>query len=108
MQKKTKGEEMKKNTNSKGLKFFKGRFNFSQFLKYHAVFIVCSIIVPSLFVAGKQDWGSFQRPGTLDKMQNICSKMNPIEFIDGAGHWVQQEQPEKVVTSILNFIKSNS
>ena len=24
------------------------------------------------------------------------------------GHWVQQEQPEKVVTSILNFIKSNS
>ena len=67
-----------------------------------------NITIPSLFISGKQDWGSFQRPGTLEKMQKICTKMKPIEFIGGAGHWVQQEQPEKVVTSILNFIKSNS
>ena len=72
------------------------------------IFSGMNITIPSLFISGKQDWGSFQRPGTLQKMQKICTNMKPIEFIDGAGHWVQQEQPEKVVSSILNFIKSNS
>ena len=85
-----------------------GERPFSDIITSIRYWIIHSITIPSLFISGKQDWGSFQRPGTLEKMQKICTKMKPIEFIDGAGHWVQQEQPEKVVTSILNFIKSNS
>jgi pimeloyl-ACP methyl ester carboxylesterase len=26
-------------------------------------------------------------------------------LVDGAGHWVQQEQPREVVTLILDFLK---
>lgn len=31
--------------------------------------------------------------------------MSGIELIDGAGHWVQQEQPVRLSTLLLAFIK---
>jgi pimeloyl-ACP methyl ester carboxylesterase len=31
--------------------------------------------------------------------------MGGIELIDGAGHWVQQEQPGRLSTLLLAFIK---
>jgi pimeloyl-ACP methyl ester carboxylesterase len=27
------------------------------------------------------------------------------DLVDGAGHWVQQEQPRQVVTLLLEFLK---
>jgi pimeloyl-ACP methyl ester carboxylesterase len=33
--------------------------------------------------------------------------MKDMIFIDNAGHWVQQEQPEKVTSAILEFISIN-
>ncbi|MEB2416681.1 alpha/beta hydrolase [Citrobacter sp. R-1.5.2] len=65
-----------------------------------------TIDVPSCFIYGEKDWGAFQLPGALQKMQNTaCSHMKSVETISGAGHWVQQEQPEKVVMTILSFLK---
>src|ERR1700753_2751689 len=53
-----------------------------------------TIDVPSAFIAGKQDWGTYQRPGVYEAMQTKhCSNMIGCHLIDGAGHWVQQEQP---------------
>ncbi len=31
--------------------------------------------------------------------------MGDIELIEGAGHWVQQEQPARLSTLLLAFIK---
>jgi len=31
--------------------------------------------------------------------------MRGFELLDGAGHWVQQEQPEKVSGLILRFLR---
>jgi len=63
------------------------------------------IDVPSAFISGKQDWGTYQRAGTFEAMQRrACSNMIMCELIDGAGHWVQQEQPDAVNDLLLRFM----
>jgi pimeloyl-ACP methyl ester carboxylesterase len=65
-----------------------------------------SIDVPSCFIAGKQDWGTYQRPGVFEAMQTTaCTRMIGCHLIDGAGHWVQQEQPGEVSRLLLEFLK---
>jgi pimeloyl-ACP methyl ester carboxylesterase len=65
-----------------------------------------TIDVPSAFIAGKQDWGTYQRPGVYEAMQQrACTRMLGCHLIDGAGHWVQQEQPGQVTGLLLDFLK---
>jgi pimeloyl-ACP methyl ester carboxylesterase len=65
-----------------------------------------TIEVPSWFIAGKQDWGTYQRPGVFEAMQKrACTNMIGCHLVDGAGHWVQQEQPEQVSHLLLRFMK---
>jgi len=65
------------------------------------------IDVPTIFIAGENDWGAFQRPGSLDMMQSqACSDFRGTKFIQNAGHWVQQEQPAEVANLILEHLKS--
>jgi pimeloyl-ACP methyl ester carboxylesterase len=67
------------------------------------------IDVPSCFIAGKQDWGTYQRPGVFEAMQTrACTRMAGCHLIDGAGHWVQQEQPERVAHLLLRFVKQEA
>jgi pimeloyl-ACP methyl ester carboxylesterase len=64
------------------------------------------IDVPSCFISGKQDWGTYQRPGVYEAMQqNACTRMLGCHLVDGAGHWVQQEQSERVAQLLLQFLK---
>jgi pimeloyl-ACP methyl ester carboxylesterase len=64
-----------------------------------------TIDVPSIFISGKSDWGVHQRPGALEKMQNeACTRMIGVHLLDGAGHWVQQEQPEAVSNLLLDLL----
>ena len=64
-----------------------------------------TIDVPSVFIAGKSDWGPFQGPGSLERMQGgACTRMLGCHLIEGAGHWVQQEQPKRVVELLLEFL----
>ncbi|MCC7272082.1 MAG: alpha/beta fold hydrolase [Alphaproteobacteria bacterium] len=63
------------------------------------------IDVPSCFIAGKSDWGIYQRPGAIDRMQHAaCTRMRGCHLVDGAGHWVQQEQPAEVTRLLLGFL----
>ena len=63
-----------------------------------------TIDVPSIFIAGKSDWGTYQRPGNFERMQqSACTRMLGRHLIDSAGHWVQQEQPERVSELLLEF-----
>ncbi|MGY3442201.1 MULTISPECIES: alpha/beta fold hydrolase [unclassified Bradyrhizobium] len=60
---------------------------------------------PSAFISGKQDWGTYQRPGVFETMQtNVCTNMIGCHLVDGAGHWVQQEQPDEVSRLLLQFV----
>jgi pimeloyl-ACP methyl ester carboxylesterase len=65
-----------------------------------------TINVPSLFIGGKSDWGTYAAPGALDVMRTkATTRMAGIELIDGAGHWIQQEQPARLGALLLAFIK---
>jgi pimeloyl-ACP methyl ester carboxylesterase len=65
-----------------------------------------TIDVPSMFIAGKSDWGTYQRPGNFERMQQTtCTQMRDCHLIDGAGHWVQQEQPERVSELLVRFLQ---
>ena len=64
-----------------------------------------TIDVPSLFIAGKSDWGVYQRPGAFESMQKtVCTQMRDAHLVDGAGHWVQQEQPEQASRLLIWFL----
>jgi pimeloyl-ACP methyl ester carboxylesterase len=66
-----------------------------------------SIDVPSCFISGRQDWGTYQRPGVFEAMQkSACTNMIGCHLVDGAGHWVQQEQPAEVSRLLLQFLKA--
>jgi pimeloyl-ACP methyl ester carboxylesterase len=86
-----------------------GRYTDPQNANELKIFSGRTIDVPSIFIGGKSDWGPYQRPGALENMQkNLCTRMAGTHFIDGAGHWVQQEQPEAVTRLLLQFLKQAS
>jgi pimeloyl-ACP methyl ester carboxylesterase len=65
-----------------------------------------TIDVPSIFIAGKSDWGTYQRPGNFERMQqSACTLMEGCHLVDGAGHWVQQEQPQRVSELLIEFLQ---
>jgi len=70
------------------------------------VFAGRTIDVPSCFIAGRSDWGIYQRPGDIERMQDtVCTQMLGCHLVDGAGHWVQQEQPREVSKLLIEFLQ---
>jgi pimeloyl-ACP methyl ester carboxylesterase len=64
-----------------------------------------TIDIPSLFIGGEMDWGTYAAPGALDLMRTrATTKLAGIEMIGGAGHWIQQEQPARLSECLLTFI----
>ena len=64
-----------------------------------------TIDVPCCFISGRSDWGVHQKPGDFEKMQSsVCTAMRGCHLIEGAGHWVQQEQPQEVTRLLLEFL----
>ena len=73
------------------------------------VFAGRTIDVPSMFVAGKSDWGIYQSPGAIERMQeSACTRMRGCHLLGGAGHWVQQEQPERVSALLIDFLREQT
>jgi pimeloyl-ACP methyl ester carboxylesterase len=78
-----------------------GRFNGEM-----EVFAGRSIDVPSVFIAGASDWGIHQTPGALARMEGTgCTRCRGVHLIEGAGHWVQQEQPARTVALLREFLR---
>ena len=70
------------------------------------VFSGRTIDQPSCFIAGRSDWGVYQSPGAFERMQSrACTRMLACHLVEGAGHWVQQEQPEAVVRLLVDFLR---
>ena len=63
------------------------------------------IEVPAIFIAGASDWGIYQKPGDFEAMRSsVCARFEGAHLIDGAGHWVQQEQAAAVNALLLEFL----
>ena len=86
------------------LQFYRCRTSGS-YVRALAPFVGRTIDMPACFISGRKDWGPYQKAGDIERMQtSACSRMDPIEWIDGAGHWVQQEQPDECVERMLQFL----
>ncbi len=73
------------------------------------IFAGRTIDVPSTFISGKSDWGTYQNPGAIDRLEkSVTTRYQGTHLVDGAGHWVQQEQPEVVSRLILEFLRRNA
>jgi pimeloyl-ACP methyl ester carboxylesterase len=47
----------------------------------------------------------YQSPGAVQAMAaSACNDFRGVHLIDGAGHWVQQEQPDAVVAVLTEFL----
>jgi pimeloyl-ACP methyl ester carboxylesterase len=65
-----------------------------------------TIDIPSMYIAGAADWGVHQKPGEFERMQTeTCTDFHGAHLIPGAGHWVQQEQPQEVVRLLVEFLE---
>jgi len=68
-----------------------------------------TVDVPSCFIAGESDWGVYQTPGAAEKMRDgVCTRMTGLHLVSGAGHWVQQEQAEKVCALLIRFLQDQT
>ena len=64
-----------------------------------------TIDVPSTFMGGRSDWGVYQNPGALERLEkNLTTKYRGTHLVDGAGHWVQQEQPDALSRLLVQFL----
>ncbi|PIL23239.1 hypothetical protein GSI_14549 [Ganoderma sinense ZZ0214-1] len=91
-----------------GLNWYRGLIDKEEFAEELSVFSGRRIEVPVMYLAGKKDWGIYQFPGALDKLRKeVCARMDDedVVLIEGAGHWVQQEQPGEVVKEIKRFLE---
>jgi pimeloyl-ACP methyl ester carboxylesterase len=89
-----------------GLNWYRTRFDAALTVEL-SLYDGRTIDVPSMFVAGAQDWGINQAPGAIEKMQTgVCTQMRGVHLIDGAGHWVMQEQPAPVIELLRGFCTS--
>lgn len=86
-----------------GLNMYRTRFD-SKLVTAHAIYAGRTIDIPSLFISGAKDWGTYQSPGAFERMRDlVCTRMSGVHIIDGAGHWVMQEQPEATLKHLLKF-----
>jgi pimeloyl-ACP methyl ester carboxylesterase len=65
-----------------------------------------TIDVPAMFIGGAHDWGVRQSPGTFERMQHgACTRLLGVHLIDGAGHWMAEEQPQRVNSLLIDFLR---
>ena len=70
------------------------------------VFSGLKISVPTCFISGSRDWGIHQSPGAIERMNGTaCTEMLAVHLLEGAGHWVQQEQAERTSALLLEFLR---
>lgn len=60
--------------------------------------------MPAMFISGARDWGTYQAPGALERMGEICTRYLGTRLVEGAGHWVQQEREEEVNALLADFL----
>ena len=69
-------------------------------------FVGRTIDVPAQVISGRQDWGANRGVGGPEKAGGRgFTQFKGVHMVDGAGHWVHEEQPEQVTEYLLSFLK---
>ena len=59
-----------------------------------------------MLIGGACDWGVYQLPGAFEGMQHgACKQLLGVHLIQGAGHWMAEEQPEQVNQLLIDFLR---
>jgi pimeloyl-ACP methyl ester carboxylesterase len=89
-----------------GLQWYQCTFGGGKYSAELETFSGRTIDVPICFISGKSDWGVYQAPGALERMEtSACTQWRGTYLIDDAGHWVQQEQPKEVMPILLRCVR---
>ena len=86
-----------------GLNFYRTMTTKGEWTKEMEIFSGMKIVVPAVFVAGDKDWGRWQLPNVVDSLAEVCTQYLGDTVVKGAGHWAQQERPEKLLQVLLEF-----
>ncbi|MEZ5660775.1 MAG: alpha/beta hydrolase [Burkholderiaceae bacterium] len=101
-------DEYRRNGFQGGLQWYRCQTG-SQFTAEAQLFAGRTIDVPAMFVAGEADWGVYQKPGDIEHLQGALSRdWRGTHLVPGAGHWVQQEQPQAVIEKLLTFLAGDA
>jgi len=99
-------QEYQRNTFQGGLQWYRCGTD-ANIIRQLQLYAGRTIDVPSCFIAGKADWGIYQTPKALQQMDGRgCSDLRAVHLVEGAGHWVQQEQAGQSNALILSFLGS--
>ncbi|KAF2221758.1 Alpha/Beta hydrolase protein [Elsinoe ampelina] len=89
-----------------GLNWYRAQTSQTAFQKADMLlFAGRKIEVPCCFISGEKDWGNYQQPDSLEKYAENCTDFRGVKMVQGAGHWVQQEQTSRVVEEVLGFLR---
>lgn len=61
---------------------------------------------PALYMAGEHDLIAGNTPEALAALPAAVPGLRKLQVLPGAGHWLQQERPEEVNQSLLDFLTS--
>lgn len=64
-----------------------------------------TIDVPACYIGGDSDWATYQSPGAFEAMHAVCTRLVGVHLVTGAGHSIAEEQPEKVNSVLIRFIR---
>ena len=94
-----------------GLNWYRCLSDPGRWAKDTRVFFEKKITIPAMFISGGCDWGVYQFPGAVEAMRTkFFQHMEDEDFVlvEGAGHWVQQENPDEVLQNLLRFLSKVS
>ena len=100
-------DSFKINTFQGPLNWYKMMLNEKRKKKLANLQLPLKIKIPAIFIAGKADWGIYQKPGEYENMKNFFTNNFKAFLVDNAGHWVQQENPKQTFRIMKNFYKLN-
>ncbi len=95
------------NTFQGPLNWYKMMINENEKKKISNLKLPLYIKIPAIFIAGKSDWGVYQKPGEFENMKKFFTYKFKTFIINKAGHWIQQEKPKETFIIINNFYKYN-
>jgi pimeloyl-ACP methyl ester carboxylesterase len=63
-----------------------------------------TIDVPACYIGGSSEWAVYQSPGSFERMNTACTRLEGIHLVHGGGHSIVEEQPEAVNRLLIEFL----